>query len=590
VIGDKYFYAWHHDGVELRDGDGDPQTWGILSTVGDEFVAPIALARLDSVPGLDIIGVSYWTLEVFCINYLGDVLTGWPKTLSTNCRTAPVAADLDGDGDSEIVVVDQWAKVYAWHADGTEVRDGDSNPSTDGVFIQLTHTGGWNYQVPAACDLDDDDKDELIIGTLADSVYALNEDGSSVPGWPVGTNGDVAGGPAVGDVDNDGQFEVVVASRGGGGRLYIINHDGSYYGNGYPRTIPSDLAFNPSLALANLTGDDYLEVIMASSDRSLYVIDYLGNDVNGFPVEYSPTTYTESSPVIADIDGDGILDIVLGDEAKYINAWDAGGNLLTGYPISTQDAIRATPVIDDLDGDGDTDLAAAGWDAHVYVWDLNGVYDEDLSPWPMFHANSHRNGQIGYKVPTAIQSVTFNYQVLRESVELVWMFPSSNDFMFDIYRKALGSGISSSYVKIHSSVNPSGNGTPRMFDAMLEPGMSYVYKLEVVGDSDTSFETKAIYIPIARADLLQNHPNPFNPTTNITFYVPDGSAQKVSLKIYDVTGALVKTVEDGVFPPGRYVRVWDGTNNRGNTVGSGIYFYQLREKNFVSTKKMVLLK
>ena len=142
----------------------------------------------------------------------------------------------------------------------------------------------------------------------------------------------------------------------------------------------------------------------------------------------------------------------------------------------------------------------------------------------------------------------------------------------------------------HSGLKPDASGTLRILDMKLEPGMSYVYKLEVVGESGESMETKAIYIPISRADLAQNYPNPFNPTTNITFYVPDGAAQKVSLRIYDVTGALVKTVVDGILPPGRYTRVWDGTNNRGNTVGSGVYFYQLKEKRFVSTKKMMLLK
>jgi len=81
----------------------------------------------------------------------------------------------------------------------------------------------------------------------------------------------------------------------------------------------------------------------------------------------------------------------------------------------------------------------------------------------------------------------------------------------------------------------------------------------------------------------QNRPNPFNPTTTIQFSVPTRS--QVTLKIYDVSGSLVKTLVDGSVPPGVHREVWDASG-----VASGVYFYRIEAPGFVQTKKLVLLK
>jgi len=90
--------------------------------------------------------------------------------------------------------------------------------------------------------------------------------------------------------------------------------------------------------------------------------------------------------------------------------------------------------------------------------------------------------------------------------------------------------------------------------------------------------------------LSQNSPNPFNPSTTISFAVAEGSNGKVSLKIYDLRGALIRTLIDEVRTPGTYQVFWDGTDNRGQATASGIYFYRMQAGDFVMTRKMVLLR
>jgi len=83
--------------------------------------------------------------------------------------------------------------------------------------------------------------------------------------------------------------------------------------------------------------------------------------------------------------------------------------------------------------------------------------------------------------------------------------------------------------------------------------------------------------------LEQNYPNPFNPTTNIHFAIPKEG--DVSLKIYDVTGRLVQTYFDGTMKAGLYNAEVDASN-----MASGVYFYTLLAKDFVQTRKMIVLK
>lgn len=83
-------------------------------------------------------------------------------------------------------------------------------------------------------------------------------------------------------------------------------------------------------------------------------------------------------------------------------------------------------------------------------------------------------------------------------------------------------------------------------------------------------------------------PNPFNPTTRIEFDVARPGF--VSLRVYDARGRQVSTLVDGDLPPGRHQRTWNGTNDGGKRVATGVYFYKMTAGGFTKTRRMVLLK
>ncbi len=90
--------------------------------------------------------------------------------------------------------------------------------------------------------------------------------------------------------------------------------------------------------------------------------------------------------------------------------------------------------------------------------------------------------------------------------------------------------------------------------------------------------------------LSQNYPNPFNPRTTIAYEIPEGRTESIALKVYDLRGRLVKILDSGDRTPGVYSITWDGRNDQGRSVSSGIYLYRLNAGNWEKTGKMVLLK
>jgi len=91
--------------------------------------------------------------------------------------------------------------------------------------------------------------------------------------------------------------------------------------------------------------------------------------------------------------------------------------------------------------------------------------------------------------------------------------------------------------------------------------------------------------------LSQNHPNPFNPSTTINYTVPEGAGEyRVRLSVYSLRGQLVKILVDATQFEGAYSVNWDGTAKNGRRVSSGVYFYRLVAGDYISTRKMVILK
>jgi len=88
--------------------------------------------------------------------------------------------------------------------------------------------------------------------------------------------------------------------------------------------------------------------------------------------------------------------------------------------------------------------------------------------------------------------------------------------------------------------------------------------------------------------LLPNYPNPFNPTTTITYTIPQSNV--VAVRIYDVTGRLITTLYDAYQEAGEHRIIWNGKNSAGQLVSSGMYISEIRFEGSVITRKMMMLK
>jgi len=88
--------------------------------------------------------------------------------------------------------------------------------------------------------------------------------------------------------------------------------------------------------------------------------------------------------------------------------------------------------------------------------------------------------------------------------------------------------------------------------------------------------------------LHQNYPKPFNPTTTINYSLKENS--KVSLNIYNIKGQKVKQLINDQVSAGQHTIVWNGLDDDGKSVTSGVYFYKLKAGNFEQTRKMILMK
>jgi len=125
-----------------------------------------------------------------------------------------------------------------------------------------------------------------------------------------------------------------------------------------------------------------------------------------------------------------------------------------------------------------------------------------------------------------------------------------------------------------------------IWDSALSPIYLYVDDIYVISTSTGVNDPRSGIIP--GYELYQNFPNPFNPSTTISFELP--SRDMVELNIYNSLGQEVRSLINREFASGTHQVQWDGLDNSGREAPAGIYFYQIQAGSFQATNKMILLK
>ena len=270
--------------------------------------------------------------------------------------------DLEGDGLVEIVIPSSNGQLYVYRGDGQDAGGGSPLIWQSGLVGAAAE--------PALADLDDDGDAEIIV-VGSDGTAAFHHDGSLY--WFTDTIKSAYseggywgwGGPSIGNVDLEPGPEIVLSANNDG--LYVLDHDGSllyYAATGLWPTVPT---------LSDLTGDGILDIVYAQY-KTITLLDY----ANGANIEWTRThTYTGyglgtfGAPAVADVDGkqpggDDGPEVII-NWGSYVDVLDADGTVLWNYALG-YDYYRPSPVtVADVDGDGEIELLTAGalhWGFH----------------------------------------------------------------------------------------------------------------------------------------------------------------------------------------------------------------------------------
>lgn len=126
-------------------------------------------------------------------------------------------------------------------------------------------------------------------------------------------------------------------------------------------------------------------------------------------------------------------------------------------------------------------------------------------------------------------------------------------------------------------------------DEEPRPGSTFTYRVYLdTGGLELLFDSGPVTVPRAAAALFQNHPNPFNPSTVIEWYLPEAAPARVC--IFDVSGRIVRTLFNGRCPAGKSSVVWDGRDDAGAEAAAGVYLCRFVSGEFEQGRKMVLLR
>jgi len=516
-----------------------------------------------------------------------DPFPGWPGEFSgVVFPQTPIIVDLDHDGLMEVVA---YGREY--DTGGNYVQSLIYALDDDGSVLPGFPRAYESAWTPNVADFDNTGEYEIIFTYQHRGIlYCLDRYGNDEPGWPISIPTEIwqslGACGTVGDLDGDGYLEFLIK---GAKNIHSYRHDGSIQ-PGFPiPLLDTTYFYNPWLApsLADIDLDGQPEILVAADSggpgppRSAYIAVYEpdGQLKAGWPLRY-PGAFTWQMPTAADINGDGIPEIgfTLSDHFTYFV--DGDGQNLPGWPVQFfspegyhRDAMSDLIAID-IDGDGDCEIFS----------DYNWAHMDSCSPdstifyghsW-LFAADHLGNDLPGYpiQVPGAYLWNPPTFALRPDSNRLI-MGLSTWLYWWDIEHPE---DFEAGYIEVFQfpdSTGPTDQWPMLGHDNLMTRNYNFVDNVTGIADGPPPLPKNYV--------LKQNYPNPFNSATIIEFALP--KEEEISFDVYDVLGRKVAELAEGVYPAGHHRAKWDASK-----YATGIYFCVLQTPRTNISRKMVVLK
>jgi len=531
-------------------------------------------------------------------------------------------ADYDQDGDMDAFISNMSNQdnfLYQNNGDGSFTKITEGEIVNDGGASMGASWGDYN----------NDGYPDLFVANTVNQpnfLYRNNGDGTftKITEGEIVTETSNSSGGSWGDFDNDGYLDLFVANNG-------VNF--LYHNNGdetFSRITEGEIVTDTFNSFggnwADVDNDGDLDLFVANNGNNALYLNQ--GDGTFIPLADDPVVQDGASSKNGswgDYDNDGDLDLFVTnatDNALYTNNGDGTFELQSESIVSSNGGISQSSNWMDFDNDGDLDLFVTNSSQTSFFYEnqgdgtfialnepvirLNGTamvcswidYNQDgdldlfVGMYGQNNAIANNYGNTNHWLALKLTGVESNTSAIGAKVRLkatvggepVWQmreisgqhgFNSQNGFLAHF-------GVGDA-TQIDSVVVEWTTGAVQV---LTEVAVDQVLTIVETGQTSTGAMVTTVYIPTTYR-LYQNHPNPFNPRTTIRYDLPQ--AGHVSLRIYDVTGQLLKTLVNTNQPAGVYQVEWNGRDEHQQPVSSGIYFYTLRAGEHRQTRRMVVL-
>jgi len=627
---DGQIHAWNHEGKGLNHFP--------IGTGEDIYSSP-AIGDIDKNGKIEIVvGSEYGKLYIW--NHDGTRFKGFPQRTENGIYSSPALADLDGDGFLEIIAGSKDQKVYVWRSDGSLLT---------GFPVRLKDAV---YSSPAIGDIDGDIIPEIICGGMDGNLYAWHADGALVNGFPVPVAQTIIASPVIGDIDGDSDNEIIVGGNiytGYAGFVSAVHHDGQKV-EGFPVTIEGSI--DTSGVLSDIDQDGDIEIIIGSwSSEELGGFRMRIGQIHAWDMSgiYTPSkiewgmfhhnprhtgVYKEATPTQQiyppwDVNQDGVVDVIdlalVRLEYNRLASPDSNADVTGDGKVDIFDFVlvvkhfgeeykKPTEFTFSL-AHSDKELSSAQADemtrAPAKLW-LVGSRNNEYLQMDILVDSIH--DVYGFQFDLAFNARIFENisvtegKLFRRSSSAYWHQPKvDNEFGRIGGVAAIGLATNGEMSEILANLTfkvnyPFAPTLSTGKEGSIFPESEFVLQnVKLVGKNGRlmpvqskmkHFRLEEIIVP-SKTMLLQNYPNPFNPETWIPFQLAKTS--EVDIEIYNIHGELVRILslgsrQTGVYRSKARAVYWDGKNQLGEKVASGVYFFVIQADEFVAVKKAVVLK